>query len=139
MADVHEIYTPRRRRIWPTVVMFLLIVLLIGIVVAMIMNVRGTISWPAGGLQFGFRPNIYVTRIESAAEAAAPTRVATDISPAAKAPVPDLTPPTAVETPSAPPQPVPAGVQNSQAVDTSQPAETQAVGSPPPAEFIAPQ
>jgi hypothetical protein len=103
MADVHEVYTPkRRRRIWPAVVMFLLIVLLIGIIVAMIMNIRGSISWPAGGVEFGFRPNIYVTRLDPAAELPAPTRVATDIAPAAQAPVPEVTNQEQVPPPAEP-------------------------------------
>jgi hypothetical protein len=124
MADVHEVYTPRRRRIWPAVVMFLLIVLLIGIIVAMIMNIRASISWPAGGVEFGFRPNIYVQRVYPAAELPAATRVASDVAPVAEAPVPEVTQPSAVEAPSAPPQPLPPETQER---------------VPPPAEPVTPQ
>lgn len=119
MADVHEVYEPRRRRrLWPSVVMFLLIVLLIGIIVAMIMNIRASISWPAGGVEFGFRPNLYATRIQPAAETTAPARVATDVTPAAKAPVEDVARRNAVETPS----PAPAAVQKAQRAETEAPA-----------------
>jgi len=84
MAEVHEVHevrTARRGRVWPSVVMLLVVLLLIGVIVAMIMNVRGSISWPAGGVEFGFRPYLSVTRIESARAPAAPVTVATDATP----------------------------------------------------------
>lgn len=81
MAEVHEVRTARRGRVWPAVVMLLVVVLVVGIIVAMIMNIRGSISWPAGGVEFGFRPYLSVTRIESARTLAAPITVATDAAP----------------------------------------------------------
>jgi len=82
--EVHEVHRPRRGRIWPAVVMLFVVLLLIGIIAAMIMNVRGSISWPAGGVEFGFRPHLFVTRIEPAASPT--TRVAADIAPNAEGP-----------------------------------------------------
>lgn len=78
MAEVHEVRTARRGRVWPAVVMLLVVVLLVGIIVAMIMNIRGSISWPAGGVEFGFRPHFSVTRIERVTTVAAPITLATD-------------------------------------------------------------
>ena len=34
--------------------MLFVLLLVIGIVVAMVMDVRGSISWPAGSVEFGF-------------------------------------------------------------------------------------
>jgi hypothetical protein len=57
MADVHEVHVDKRRsRAGPIIGLSIVILLLIGIVVAMIMNVHGSISWPAGELKFGFWP-----------------------------------------------------------------------------------
>ena len=57
MADVHEVYVDKRRsRAGPIIGLTIVILLLLGIVVAMIMNVHGSISWPAGELKFGFWP-----------------------------------------------------------------------------------
>ena len=70
MADVHEVYVDKRRsRAGPVIVLTLIVLLLLGVVVAMVMNVHGSISWPAGEMKFGFWPQ---------ATSAAPTQVATD-------------------------------------------------------------
>jgi hypothetical protein len=125
MAEVHEVRTARRGRVWPAVVMLLIVLLLVGIIVAMIMNIRGSISWPAGGLEFGFRPHFSVTRIDTLATAAPPITLATDtpavsdgagsaIAPADSAAEsesvqPDATPqnePSATVPPEIAPQPV---------------------------------
>lgn len=98
MADVHEVHVERRRApLWPAVVMLIVFVLLIGIVIAMIMNIRGSISWPAGSVEFAFRPTLSVTRTEPAATILPPTRVAIDVAPADSAAEPE------------PVQPAPAG------------------------------
>ena len=54
----------------------------VGIIVAMVMNIRGSISWPAGGVEFGFRPNLYVARIEPVGALERPITLATDVAPA---------------------------------------------------------
>jgi len=78
MADVRDVRIERRRGpLWPAVVMLLVLVLLIGIVIAMVMDVRGSISWPAGRVEFGFRPNLLVTRTVPLTPE--PTRVTTDL------------------------------------------------------------
>ena len=83
MADVHEVHVERRRApLWPAIVMLFVLVLAIGIVVAMVMDVRASISWPAGGVQFGFRPYLSITRTEGVAATAAPITVASDVMPA---------------------------------------------------------
>jgi len=75
MADVHEVYADKRRsRAGPIIVLTLVILLLIGVVVAMVMNVHGSISWPAGELKFGFWPQT------TSAENITPTRVATNVT-----------------------------------------------------------
>jgi hypothetical protein len=75
MADVHEVYVDKRRsRAGPIIVLTLVILLLIGVVVAMVMNVHGSISWPAGELKFGFWPQT------TSAENTTPTRVATNVT-----------------------------------------------------------
>jgi hypothetical protein len=57
MTDVHEAYVERRRwRIWPFVVLTLAALLVIGTLIAMIMNIHGSITWPAGEVKFGFWP-----------------------------------------------------------------------------------
>jgi hypothetical protein len=101
MAEVHEVYRPKRRaRIWPAVVMFLVVLLLIGIIIAMIMNIRGSISWPAGSIEFGFRPNLFITRTEQAAIPAPASRVATNDTTTDAAPTP--VPSDAVQSQSEP-------------------------------------
>jgi hypothetical protein len=102
MADVHEVHTARRGRVWPAVVMLVLVLLLAGIIVAMVMNVRGSISWPAGGIEFGFRPHLYVTRTEGASASLRPITLATDVVPAI-APADSVADPEPVQ-----PAPVPA-------------------------------
>ena|SRR6185503_19621013 len=75
MADVHEVYVDKRRsRAGPIIILTLLILLLIGVVVAMVMNIHGSISWPAGELKFGFWPQT------TSAENTAPGRVATNVT-----------------------------------------------------------
>ena len=121
MAEV--IRTHRRGRIWPAFVMLLVVLLLIGLIVAMVMNLRGSISWPAGRVEFGFRPNIFVTKTEPV-NVVAPSRLAVNIerdSPATSVsppepetkPVPDVAPeqapapavqPAPEENPAAPAQ-----------------------------------
>jgi hypothetical protein len=100
----------------------------------MIMNIRASIWWPAGGVEFGFRPNIYVQRLHSAADPPAPTRVANDVAPAAKASAENAegaVPRSAVEAPHALPQPPPA--------QQVQPAEPEAPPvTAPPAEATSP-
>jgi hypothetical protein len=114
MAEV--IRTSRRGRIWPSFVMLLIVLLLIGIVIAMIMNLRGSISWPAGRIEFGFRPNIYVTKTEPV-NAGAPSRLAIDIGsdpPARTSSVPaeiDSTPVPDTAPEQTPPQPADAAPQ----------------------------
>lgn len=73
MADVHEVYIDKRRSRAGTIIgLTLVILLLIALVVAMIMNIHGSISWPAGELKFGFWPQ--------ATTSEAPTRVASDVT-----------------------------------------------------------
>ena len=99
MADVHEVYVDKRRsRAGPIIVLTLVILLLIGVVVAMVMNVHGSISWPAGELKFGFWPQT------TSAENAAPDRVATNVTVA----IPPATPASESNTPG---EPEPAPVQ----------------------------
>jgi hypothetical protein len=75
MSDVHEVYVDKRRsRAGPIIVLMLVCLLLIGVVVAMVMNVHGSISWPAGELKFGFWPQ--TTSVENTA----PDRVATNVT-----------------------------------------------------------
>ena len=75
MADVHEVYVDKRRsRAGPIIVLTLVILLLIGVVVAMVMNVHGSISWPAGELKFGFWPQT------ASAENSARDRIATNVT-----------------------------------------------------------
>ena len=79
MADVHEVHVERRRApLWPAIVMLFVLLLAIGIVIAMIMDVRASISWPAGGVQFGFRPYFSVTRTVADEQ---PITVASDVTP----------------------------------------------------------
>ena len=85
MADVHEVYVDKRRsRAGPIIVLTLVILLLIGVVVAMVMNIHGSISWPAGELKFGFWPQT------TSAENTGPDRVATNVTVA----LPPATPPS---------------------------------------------
>ena len=80
MADVHEVHVERRRGpIWPAVVMLFVVLMLIGLVIAMVMDIRGSISWPAGRVEFGFRPNLLITRTVPVTPE--PTRVTSDVGP----------------------------------------------------------
>lgn len=69
MTDVHETYVERRRwRIWPIVLLVLVALFGIALAVAMIMNIHGSITWPAGEVRFGFWPreptNVATAQIE---------------------------------------------------------------------------
>jgi hypothetical protein len=81
MTDVHETYVERRRwRIWPIVVLILVALFAIGLLIAMIMNIHGSITWPAGEVKFGFWPPTETIAVAPA------QRVPTAPSPAASAP-----------------------------------------------------
>src|SRR5262245_49255515 len=85
MTDVHEAYVERRRwRIWPILVLILVALFAIGMLVAMIMNIHGSVTWPAGEVKFGFWP-----KTESIAIAPAP-KVANEIAPSLPAPAPPI-------------------------------------------------
>jgi hypothetical protein len=80
MTDVHEAYVERRRwRIWPFVLLVLVALFGIGLLVAMIMNIHGSITWPAGEVRFGFWPRETTTSVAAPEIAAPPARVATEI------------------------------------------------------------
>jgi len=89
MTDVHESHGERHRRIWPVVMMLLLVLLLIGVATAMIMNIRGSISWPAGRVEFGFRQDLFATSAEPVSPQ--PAEIATGAAPA---PAPSEAPPS---------------------------------------------
>ena len=106
MTDVHEVYDERRRwRIWPIVLLVLVAMFGIAVLVAMIMNIHGSITWPAGEVKFGFWPK--ATETIAIAPAA---RVATEI-----------------------PSPAPAP-QVQSAAPSAQPAQLESRPLPPPAE-----
>src|SRR5262245_7122627 len=87
MTDVHESYVERRRwRIWPIVLLVLVAMFGIAVLVAMIMNIHGSITWPAGEVKFGFWPS-ETTSVASPATAPPPAQVATEI-PLSPPPVP---------------------------------------------------
>ena len=80
MTDVHEAYVERRRwRIWPFVLLVLVALFGIALLVAMIMNIHGSITWPAGEVRFGFWPSETTTSVAAPDIAAPPARVATEI------------------------------------------------------------
>ncbi len=80
MTDMRDVHIERRRGpLWPAVVMLFVLVLLIGVVIAMVMDVRGSVSWPAGRVEFDFRPNLLITR--TAPPMPEPTRVTSDVTP----------------------------------------------------------
>jgi hypothetical protein len=113
MTDVHEAYVERRRwRIWPIVLLVLVAMFGIAVLVAMIMNIHGSITWPAGEVKFGFWPS---ETTSVAATAPPPAQVATEIP---------LSPP-----PSPPPQ-----------VQPTEPAQTESspAPTPPPAVPVEP-
>lgn len=93
MTDVHDVYVEKRRwRFWPIVVLILVGLFLIGFLVAMIMNIHGSISWPAGEVKFGFWPTA-TTSATAPEPIAPPGRIATEIAPpAAPAPAPQVQP-----------------------------------------------
>ncbi len=105
MTDVHEAYVERRRwRIWPFVLLVLVALFGIALLVAMIMNIHGSITWPAGEVRFGFWPRTVTTSVAAPEIAAPPARVATEIP---LTPAPQLQPaqpesPPAATTPSEP-------------------------------------
>jgi hypothetical protein len=111
MADAHDGYVERRGwRIWPFIVLLLVALLVIGILVARMMNIHATVSWPAGNITFGFPPTVETP----ATATAAPARVATDAAPAIQPaePAPAIAPanpPPAIApaTPAAVPEPIP--------------------------------
>lgn len=107
MTDVHEVYVDKRRwRIWPMVILILVALLAIGVLVAMIMNIHGSISWPAGEVRFGFWPSTTISA--SAPEAVAPpARVATEVTPAPApaTPAPQAQPKQTEPPPAATPPP----------------------------------
>jgi hypothetical protein len=117
MTDVHEVYVDKRRwRVWPIVLLVLVALFGIALLVAMIMNIHGSITWPAGEVKFGFWPT--TTTSASVPEITARTgRVATDIP---------LTPPPA------PP------AQQAQ-TETPPAAAPPAESNPAPAESAPPQ
>ena len=97
MTDVHESYVERRRwRIWPVVLLVLVALFGISLLVAMIMNIHGSITWPAGEVKFGFWPSEATSVAASPAAATPPAQVATEIP---------LTPPPQVQQaePESPP------------------------------------
>jgi hypothetical protein len=90
MTDVHEGYVEKRRwRIWPIVVLVLVSLLVIGILIAMIMNIHGSISWPAGYIGFGFPPKTVTAAPPPTIMIAPPAKVATDVAPAPAAAAPE--------------------------------------------------
>jgi hypothetical protein len=96
MTDVHEAYVERRRwRIWPIVLLVLVALFGIAVLVAMIMNIHGSITWPAGEVRFGFWPR-ETTTVAAPEIAAPPARVATEIP---------LTPPAPQTQPAEPESP----------------------------------
>jgi hypothetical protein len=100
MTDVHEVYADKRRwRIWPMVVLILVALLAIGVLVAMIMNIHGSISWPAGEVRFGFWPST-TTSVSAPETIAPPARVATEVT---RAPAPATPAPQAQQAPQAQP------------------------------------
>ena len=109
MTDVHEAYVERRRwRVWPIVVLVLVALFGIALLVAMIMNIHGSITWPAGEVKFGFWPK-ETTSVATAEIEVPEGQVSTEI-------------------PLAPPPPAPQ-------VEQAQPAETQSPpASTPPSE-----
>jgi hypothetical protein len=80
MTDVHEAYVERRRwRIWPIVLLTLAALFGITLLVAMIMNIHGSITWPAGEVKFGFWPTETTTSVAAPEIATPPAQVATEI------------------------------------------------------------
>jgi hypothetical protein len=115
MTEVHEAYVERRRwRIWPIVVLVLVALFGIALLVAMIMNIHGSITWPAGEVKFGFWPTETTTSVAAPAIATPPAQVATEIPltpPPQAQPVQPESPPAATppsEPDAVPPENVPA-------------------------------
>lgn len=105
MTDVHEAYVERRGwRIWPIVVLVLAALFGIALLVAMIMNIHGSITWPAGEVKFGFWPSETTTSVASP-EIAPPARVATELP---LTPTPQAQPAQPVR-PESPPAATPPG------------------------------
>jgi hypothetical protein len=111
MTDVLEAYVERRRwRVWPIVVLVLVALFGIAVLVAMIMNIHGSITWPAGEVRFGFWPEETTTSVAAPAVAAPPAQVATEIPltpPPQAQPAPPESP-SAQQTPPNEPDTVPA-------------------------------
>ena len=80
MTDVHEGYVERRRwRIWPIVLLVLVALFGIATLVAMIMNIHGSITWPAGEVRFGFWPKETTTSVATAEIEVPQGQVSTEI------------------------------------------------------------
>ena len=98
MTDVHEAYVERRRwRIWPIVLMVLVALFGIALLVAMIMNIHGSITWPAGEVKFGFWPKETPTSVAAAEIEVPQGQVSTEIPlspPPSAPPVPQAQPET---------------------------------------------
>jgi hypothetical protein len=122
MADAHDGYVERRGwRIGPFIVLLLLALLVIAILVARVMNIHATVSWPAGNLTFGFPPTVETP----AAATAGASRVATDAAPAI--PPAESTPAIAPSAPAiSPGNPVQSiAPTNPEPVPQSQPQQTE--------------
>jgi hypothetical protein len=79
MTDVHETYVERRGwRVWPIVLLVLVALFGISLLVAMIMNIHGSITWPAGEVKFGFWPS-ETTSVAAPATPPPSAQVATEI------------------------------------------------------------
>jgi hypothetical protein len=129
MADAHDGYVERRGwRIGPIIVVLLLALLVSGILVARMMNIHATVSWPAGNITFGFPP----TGETPATATAAPARVANDAAPAIPPaePAPAIAPAQPAQA-IAPAAPEPA---NPEPVPQSPPLQTEPSSLTPPTE-----
>ena len=109
MAEIHETHIERRRgRGRWFVLSFLVGALLIAFVVVALMNIQGTLSWPAGRIDFSLRPTASQPvnpPVTTAADNFTPTETIQNPTPSAAtpetttAPV-EATPPPTVEQPS---------------------------------------
>jgi len=110
MTDVHEAYVERRRwRVWPIVVLVLVALFGIAVLVAMIMNIHGSITWPAGEVRFGFWPSETTTSVAAPAIETPPAQVATEIplTPPPQQAQPASLEPSTTPTPPSEPDAVP--------------------------------
>ncbi len=103
MTDVHEAYVERRRwRVWPIVLLVLVALFGIGLLVAMIMNIHGSITWPAGEVKFGFWPKETPASVATAEIEVPQGQVSTEIPLSPPPPAPQV-PQAQPETQSVPP------------------------------------